>query len=166
MQVAQKGWPHDLMTRVVSRSRGLKQIGQSTSSAASNKGDQTRITNYFFANINFFLNESQFFLIHFLRISIFFIRFLWIPNFLKRFQNFLQNWKTHKNPNSDFSSNLERKLICDNEICTFRAPVDTKKPKTRPSTILRLQTGPEMQKHTDHFDVFPVRCDPFDNTNR
>ena len=65
-----------------------------------------------------------------------------------------------------FDQNFERKLIFDIEICTFRALPTTKTSKIWWSTILRLQTGPEIQKHTDNFNVFPVPCDPFDITNQ
>ena len=74
--------------------------------------------------------------------------------------------KIHKNANNDFWSNLERKLICDKEICTFRVLTSTNTQKNRGSTIMSWQTGPEIQNHTDHFDVFPVPCDPFVITNR
>ena len=96
-----------------------------------------------------------------MQISNFFIRFLRIPNFLKRFQNSLKNEKFIKNPSSDFWSNLERKLICDNEICTFRAHADPKTWKIWWSTILRSQTGPEIQKTYWPFWYFSFPLGPF-----
>ena len=128
--------------------------------------DQTRITNNFFANLKFFLANLKFFSNTFCKSQIFLYAFCESQIFWNVFKIFYKLEKSISTPSSDFWSNLERKLIFDNEICTFRASTDTKTSKIWWSTICRWQTGPEIQKHTDNFDVFPVPGDPFDITYR
>ena len=128
--------------------------------------DQTRITNYFSTNLKFFSANLKFFINIFCKSQIFLYAFCESQIFWNVFKIFYKLEKSISTTSSDFWSNLERKLIFDNEICTFRALPGAKTSKIWWSTILRWQTGPKIQKHTDHFDIFPVHWDPFDITNR
>ena len=90
---------------------------------------QTRITNYFSTNLKFFSANLKFLSNIFCKSQIFLYAFCESQIFWNVFKIFYKLEKSISTPSSDFWSNLERKLIFDNEICTFRALADTKTQK-------------------------------------
>ena len=69
---------------------------------------------------------------------------------------FLFFTKIAKNDRKMFLIKILTKIYFWQRNLIFQSPGGRQNAKNRPSTILRWQTGPEIQKHTDHFDIFPV----------
>ena len=85
--------------------------------------------NYFSTNLKFFWANLKFFRNIFCKSQIFLYAFCESQIFWNVFKIFYKLEKSMNTPSNDFWSNLERKLIFDNEICTFRALPDIKTQK-------------------------------------
>ena len=80
----------------------------------------------------------------------------------------MDKFEKYNKTKNEIHKNQEKNVFDQNfnEISTFRAPADTKTPKNQPSTITRCHNGPKIQKHTDHFGIFPVPDAPFELPHR
>ena len=92
-------------------------------------------------------------------------------------EHFLNKTEAHEVKLKDYYLIQQEKNVVDQYFnenrfstteCQLSEPPRTlkRKKKNRPSTITRCHSGPKIQKHIDHFDIFPVHGEPFELTHR